>query len=185
MQVLDKLRNRIQEWDEKELKTYLIVTLSAISLVLVLFVAFYLKRVSTLKKQIHYVNEKREEVKTILDKYEVVDQQEKKIDALLEEKGNFKIREIDDVFKKLNLIPQTSATSQTEKDATYREASLKASFSGITMKQLCDLLEELEKNKLVYTKDLEITRAKQPQKIDVVLTLATLQKKSQQTETTE
>jgi hypothetical protein len=186
MEILEKIRTFIQELDEKEFRTYLIATLSAIFIVLIFFVAFYLKRISTLKKQITYVNEKREEVKTILDKTEVVDQEQQKIDTLLGEKTDFKIQGyFDDTLKKLNLTYQSIAGSKGDKDATYREVVLKASFDDLTMKKLCDLLEELEKNRLVYTKELEITKSKKTKAIDVALTIATLQKKSQTTEVAE
>jgi len=187
MEFLDKIRTFIQELDEKEFRTYLIAVLSGIFIVLIFFVAFYLKRVSTLKKQISYVNEKREEVKNILEKNEVVDQQKQKVDTLLENK-DFKIRQyFEDVVKKLSLEKPLIATSQIDKDATYREVILKATLDDLNMKQVCDLLEEIEKKKsLVYTKELEITRSKKrPRAIDVALTIATLQKKSQQSELAE
>ncbi len=188
MEILDKIRTFIQELDEKEFRTYLIATLSAIFLILILFVAFYLKRVSTLKKQISYVNEKREEVRTILEKNEIVDQQKQKVDALLEENKDFIIRQyFENVLKNLSLTPQLINVSQVDKDTTYREVILKATFDDLNMKQVCDLLEEIEKKKsLVYTKELEITRSKRrPRAIDVALTIATLQKKSPQSELAE
>lgn len=180
MEILKKTRTFIQELDEKELATYLIAALTAIFLVVSLTIIFYFRRVTNLRKQIVYVNEKREEIKTILNKYEKVEQQQKAVDQLLEENKNFKIRGyFEDLLATLNLKDKKTSdleATKTEQDNRYIEITLKASLGAMNMKQTCELLDKLEQNKIIYTKELEIAKSKKrPKTVDVMITIATLQ----------
>jgi beta-lactamase regulating signal transducer with metallopeptidase domain len=70
------------------------------------------------------------------------------------------------------------SSSQIDHD-TYRESILKVELSDMNMKQLCELLDELNKNKRINTKELEITKSKTAKRsINVALTIATLEPRS-------
>jgi ribosomal protein S17E len=63
---------------------------------------------------------------------------------------------------------------------------LNAKFDTMNMRQLCELLDAVEQNKRIYTKELEIIKSKKvPNTIDVNLTIATLQAKPETTEVAE
>jgi len=117
-----------------------------------------------------------------------VEQQRAKINKLLTENENFKIGGFfEDLLTRLQLTNNKESTRplSAEKDNEYRESSLEARLVNITMQQLCTLLNEMNSNKLVYTKEIDITKSKRvPRTIDVTLTIATLQRISE-TEATE
>ena len=51
-------------------------------------------------------------------------------------------------------------------------------ISGITMKQLTEFLNEIDENKRVFTKELDITKSKKiPRAIDVEIKIATMMPK--------
>ena len=68
--------------------------------------------------------------------------------------------------------------SSRAREGRYQERILLARFAGMTMKELTELLQEIEFNKRVFTKELDITVAKKvPGTIDVGLTIAALEPK--------
>ncbi len=81
-------------------------------------------------------------------------------------------------------LPQPTLTrvTKTTRGENYEERSLEIKFTDITMKELAQLLQDIEQKKRIYSKSLEINVSKkQPHTIDVNLTIATLHKKIAQT----
>ena len=117
-------------------------------------------------------------MKRILTRAASVQQQRKEVDAILEEDKDFKIGGyFKDVLTKLVLTSKKAveSPSQIDREGKYRESILNVKFTDMDMKQLSELLNEIEKNKRIFTKELEVTTSrKTPQKIDVNLTIATL-----------
>ena len=178
---LDPIKTFINNLDEKQFYLYLGGLLGTIFLIIVLIISLFYRNVGYYKKQFHLVNEQRQEIQTLLQKNFRVDQQQTKINQLLDENKNFKIG---DPFEKL--LPQlqlsekrvSSHTFTLEVSPGYIENDLEARFVDMTMQQLCRLLNELRSYKLVYPKNLEITKSKRtPRTIDVTLVIATLQHK--------
>jgi hypothetical protein len=185
---LDPIKTFINNLDEKQFYLYLGGLLGVVFLSVLLIVMLFYKKVNYYKKQIALVNEQRQEIQALLQKNFRVEQQQAKIKQLLAENENFKIGGFfDDLLKKLQLTNKklTSRVFPLEASNEYREIALEANFADMTMQQLCVLLNEMRANKLVYPKDLTITKSKTPRTIDVTLVIATLQPKSESTETAE
>lgn len=185
---LDSLKTFINNLDEKQFYLYLGGFIGAVLLGIILGITLFYRDVSSYKKQIAKLNEQREEIKTILQKNYRVEQQRTKINQLLAEK-NFKIGGVfEELLARLQLTnnKESTRTLSTEKDNEYRESSLEARLVNITMQQLCTLLNEMHTNKLIYTKEVDITKSKRvPRTIDVTLTIATLERISETPEATE
>lgn len=185
---LDPIKTFINTLDEKQFYLYLGGLLGAIFLSIVLIISLFYRNVSYYKKQIALVNEQRQEIQTLLQKNFRVDQQQAKVNQLLAENENFKIGGFfDELLAKLQLANKkvSSRVFPLEVNPEYRELVLEARFAGMTMQQLCVLLNDMRANKLVYPKDLEITKSKTPRTIDVTLVIATLQHKTESTEAAE
>lgn len=127
------------------------------------------------------INELREEVRSILDKGQLVKKEQREIDALIAKEENFKIvGYFEDLLTKqgLNNKKASIEASSPVREGKYQESILVARFTSMTMKELTELLQELEKNRRVFTKELDITLSlKTPNTIDITLTIATLEPK--------
>ncbi len=150
-------------------------------------VYYYYSTIKYWKKQTNEINAMRDEVKVILDKDELVQKQREEVNALLSEMPDFKIGEyFNDLIAKLgltqNVVTSPSITYADRGDKEYREVLLTTQFDMMNMKQLTELLNEIEQNKRIYTKELEIIKSKKtPNTIEVNLTIATLQRKPETT----
>ena len=91
MNALDQVREYIQQLDTQQFKRYLIALFAAIFLFSSFIVYRYYRSVSTLKKKIEYINNKRKEVKELLERFEIVKQQQEDVDALLAKEKEFNI----------------------------------------------------------------------------------------------
>ena len=149
----------------------------------------YYSSVSTLKKKIVYINNKRREVKELLERYEIVKQQQEEVDVLLAKDKDFKIGGyFNTVMKQVGVEKNKTRepeTSSEELDNEYTEIKLYASFSNINTQKLTELLDTLEQNERIYTKELEIYKPNQGPTINVNLLIATLEPKIETEEATE
>jgi len=182
MEFINKLRLTIEGMGKRDFYKYLFIILGVIVLLAGFVVFRYYRKINDLNDQIAFVNATREEeVRTILRRMDDVEQQRKKVNDVLDKDKKFKIA---GYFKQL-IEQQGLSTNKTKETSTtvtlpngYQEVSLSTGFIGLTMKQLTELLDALEKNERVYAKNLEITKSKRmPKKIDVNVTIATLEPK--------
>jgi len=182
MELIDKIYTYISDLDEKRFYQYLIGFLCAVSLLMLLIMFQYYRSVSSLKSEIAQINDARKQARTILDKGQIVKKEQREIDAIIAKDENFKIGQyFEDLLAKQGLsnkVLKDSEVTSPEREGKYSESVLTAKFSGMTMKELTELLQELELNRRVFTKVLEITASqKPPNSIDVTLTIATLEPK--------
>ena len=178
MELLDRIRGYIAALEEREIYRYGAIFLGIIVLLLGLLIIYHYRRVSTLRTQIKRINRLREEdVQEILSKADYVQRQLKDIDTLLAEDKNFKIvGYFKEVLEKLNLAGKKviETTSLIERPDQYRESILDVSFDDMDMKQLTELLRELEENRRIFIKKLDILRSKKtPNKLEVSMTIGT------------
>ena len=181
MEIIEKIYTYISDLDEKRFYQYVIGFLCAVGLFMLLIMFQYYRSVSSLKSQIAQINDSREQARTILDKGLIVKKEQQEIDAIIAKDENFKIAGyFEDLLAKLGLSNKKDSLEVTspEREGKYRESVLTAKFSGMTMKELTELLQELELNRRVFTKELEIADSqKTANSIDVTLTIATLEPK--------
>ncbi len=184
MAALEKIKTFFEGLDEKTFYKYLAIYLGIVFVLVGLMIFRYYQNINYLDQRINTVNELREDARQVLEKSVRVEQQHKEVNRILEEDPDFKIKGyFDNLIDKLNL-PQPTLTrvTKTSRDENYEESSLEIKFTDITMKELAQLLQDIEQNKRIYSKALEINVSKkQPHTIDVNLTIATLHKKIAQT----
>ena len=184
MTFFDNLQARISRLDKKTWYQYLAITAAVFFLIVGLILFFYYSSVSRWQQKIEEINEMRQEAKSVLNKAVRVQKDRAQVMALLEEDPNFKIREyMQGLFERVgislqdNISLQTSVSTTTTQDG-YREDLATYQLVGITMRQLTELLNEIEENKRVYIKDLEISKSKKvPHTIDVDIKVATMMPK--------
>jgi len=183
MEFLDKIRDRIQGLEEKELRKYLIVFLACLLLIISFMVFRYFYKISALESRIEDINELRvDEVRRLLSRAEDVKKRKEEVNKLIEEEDDFKIIEyFEGLLKKLRLSAVEVVPSRKMLEGDYIESELVTRIDGVSMRQLCELLQELDKKKRIYTKKLEIKKSsKIPKTIDVTITIATLLPKTEE-----
>lgn len=181
MNIITQISLWLQSLDPKELYRYFIGIILALIIIIGGLMYRHISKVSALRNSIAYSNQLRKESKKILEQHEIVKQQQQEVDTILAQDKNFKILEYFTLLlKELNLSVYSSKepiVSQEDLNNGYIELRLDASFTKINMKQLCELLDKIERNERIYTKALNITKTHQAAAIDVAITIATLQKK--------
>lgn len=180
--------NTVQEWlaslDTKAFYRYVAGLIGAMILLIIVIIYFYYSSCNYYKNQIRRINNQRQEVQALLEKAALVEQQKQEVYTIIEQDPSFKIvGYFDKVLAQLNLTNKKDLTkdgTQERPNEQYNEKILSARFTEMTMKELVELLHELEQNKRIYIKDLEIERSKKNnRRIDARLSIATFETRSE------
>lgn len=154
----------------------ILVTISVLALVILYIRSSYVDKALN---RLSDINEQREQIKRIITNAEKIKKQRAQVNAMLAKDESFKISSyLLTVLQKLHLSEKTTigGHSQVDRENGYRESMRKIELVGMNMKELSELLNELEQNERIYIKELEIVRSSRtPQTIDVMLSVATLE----------
>lgn len=181
----DTFQTYLLALDKKTWYRYLMVIAAVFFLIVGIILFFYYSKTARWQTHIIEINEQRQEAKNLLNKAIQVQKDRAQVTALLEEEPNFKIKEyMQEVFERvgISIIDNVSSDRITIASGNtvgnYREDTIKYQLTGITMRQLTHLLEEIEKNKRVFTKELDIIKSKKvPRTIDVDIRISTMMPK--------
>jgi len=176
----------IEKWvsgkSKKELQRYLLIYLASIVMLAAILIYWQHSQILALKKKILYTNTQRNEACEILTQDEEVKQQKNIVDKTLKERKQFKLQHyFEHTINKLGLLNNLKKhdpfVSNLEhlRSQGYSEVRVEASLVNLNTKQLVELLDEIERNTIIYIKYLEITKSGKAPVIDVLLTIATLQ----------
>ncbi len=177
MQLLDTIKHHILQLDEKTFFAYIGGFILGLLLVLGGLFYYYSQASEELVTEIQELNTERTKMRKLFETYAQVRKQEVTVDKLLKENENFRIY---DQFTKIleKVIPNGSAIREkptSELKGKYLEWTLTTNISMVDMKQICELLQAIEENPRLYTKELDITRsATAANKLDVRLAIGTL-----------
>lgn len=187
MVIIEKIKDFINNTEEKTFYVYLAAMLGVVIVLSSILVYSYYSSINFWQRRIRAVNELRDDVRGVLSKDETVAWQRASVNTMLQETPDFKIDGyLTEILQKFalegNKLTSGPVAYVDHGDPEYREALLPVKFDMMNMKQLCELLNEIEQNKRVYTKDLEIIKSKKvPNTIEVSLTIGTLQRKPETT----
>ena len=185
MMLLEPIKVFINKTDSKTFFYYIIGYLAGCTLLFALFIFYYYSSIGTLQKKIKNINGAREEALMILEKAALVQQQRLMVEETLAKDTDFKIGGyFKNLLVKLNLKDKEVAeeTSTTDLEENYRKSELNAKFEDMTMKELTELLQEIEQNSRIATNRIEITKSKKkPKTIEVNLSISTLLPKIENT----
>lgn len=178
MNILTSTTRFFQEAEKKELYRYFILFMAGFLLCMGLFFYWYLGKLDSLRTTLQNTNKARLEARKILQQHALVMQQQNEVNAILEKDNDFLILDyFNTLLASLHLEVYNSKPAHvTEENLNngYIEEKLDAGFTNMNMQQLCQLLDKIERNERIYTKELNITKALKSPTIDVTLTIATL-----------
>lgn len=181
MTFFETLETRIAQLDKKTWYFYLGITGGVLFALIGGILFFYYSSASKWQQRITTINESRLETKRLLDKAERVQKERAEVTKLLEEDPNFNIKAyLQEVLERIGIAGNMSAEIPvlTSGDDNYQVDVATYQLLSITMKQLTEFLNELESNKRVFTKELDISKSKKiPRTIDVSVTIATMMPK--------
>lgn len=179
MDLLNRVRTFIKNLDDRELIKYFagfgLFILALIGLILYLNYS----RTRTYTTKLKQINTERQRTKMILTDYKLVNLQKQKIEEILSSNNNFFIaQEYQNILKNVGLARYQSE-EPTKSDGHIIsgkiERILSSHLDAITMKQLTELLTRIAENERLYPKELTIKKVPNSQKIDIDLTIATLE----------
>lgn len=184
MSVIANLYGYLAQLDEQQFKKYCLIAAGVTIGLLGLYLYSYYSSLNNLKSTIGQLNKKRIETRELLERFELVKKQRKTVDQLLERDKNFKILDFyENILQSLQVMnaqlqePQTA--SQDVLDG-YTERTLYAQLVNLNMKKVTDILQAIEQNDRVYTKEIEIDRSTtKPQAVNLKITIGTLDKKEE------
>jgi len=178
VELFNKIREYIAGLEEKQLYRYIALLLGIVILLMGSLMFYHYRSIASLRSRIKNINRMRQDdVQEILSKADYIQKQKQEIDTLLAEDKNFKIAGyFKEVIDKLGLADKKviETPSSVERPDEYRESILDISFDDMDMKQVTELLKELEENRRIFVKKLEIARSKKtPKKLEVSMTIGT------------
>ena len=181
MTFLDNFIVYIQNLNKKDFEKYLISFLLSILILLGSTIYYIYNKNYNLILEIKKLKELVIKTTNIIKDNVKIEQKEKQQQQLLEQNKDFSIKTYFEQFcKEKNVIPELNwgdtITREIEGSDKFDEVLLTATFKNQTTQIVLKILDSLEKNKLVYTKELTITNENN-KKITFEITIATIKYK--------
>jgi len=188
-QIIQYIINFFWKLDNKTFNRLLMGAIATVILIFGILIYTQSKAIRRFKREMVSVNNDRMRTKEILEKNELLKKQQKRAEEILAQDKKFKLKEyIEDLVTQSKLMQNLKADPVTINELEhlrsqgYEEVRMEAELINLNMKQLVDLLHELEQNNRIDIKRLEITKSKKQPTIDVQLTISTLQQKAEASE---
>jgi hypothetical protein len=178
------LTDRIREWvkglEDRDIYKYIAIALGIVTLLIGLLMYIYYGKVSKYTRQLQEIIMERKQAQQILSDYKAVAQQHAKIEQILTQDKNFLItKKYSEILKALGLTSHQQEEPKRTPGATVSgrtESNINSHLSGITMKQVTDLLSAIADVPQLYPKELIIRKpTPNAQTVDVDLTITTLE----------
>lgn len=183
MMVGAALKNFLRDLDSRAFNRFCALFFAVVVGLICLVFFYYYHAASDFERKMRRVNQQREEARAILQEHALVQKQRVEVDAILAKDRNFTIAQYFlSIVAELGLTKDMSkepSTTQSDLNNGYSETQLNAAFKEMDMKQITELLYKIEQNDRVYTKNIMILKPPKATKLDVTLTIATLQPKTE------
>lgn len=184
MKIIHQLTDRIFGLTKKEITiitsigTGIVITACAI----ILFI--YISQKNSLLLELKKTYALRNNANKLIQRQKEITEQKDIVDAILNKNPNFKLAQFFDSLAeglRLNqyIENKTPAVETRLENQDYSEVTLERRINNINTKQAAELIEKIEENERVYIKKLEIIKSNKIPAVDVELTIATLQPKSE------
>ena len=181
MKFLEPIRDFIESKNQQEFFRYLLVSLGVLCALAAAILWWRHYRLSSAEEMLQDINSQREQVKQVLSKNKYLQKEEKELNELMAKSPDFTIlgymEHLLNEFRLKSSTPLAENISAGAGTDTYAEIISHIEIVDTDMQTLAKLFQEIEKEKRVSIKSIEITRAK-PTTVNVRLEIATLRKKT-------
>ncbi len=184
---LESIKDYIQGLNQKEMMRIVIAYIVAFVLLVGFLVYSHFNAIVSAQQKTKLLNKARKDIQLILTEYDHIKSKKSEVDALLAKDKNFYIQKYcQDTLNDVKLTNQSPLTLVTTTWPNgYIEESVQINVSQITMKQMCEFLQALQTNQLVFVKNLEILKGTVAKKINVNMLVATLKPVVEKTNSTK
>ena len=175
MKIINKLENFIRPLSKKDFQRYFIIFIATMSL-LILGIHYYIYNISSgYIKKLEIINKQARLTSKLVAQYEQLQEEEKTIKKLLEKNKDFNMSTFfENITNKHGITPEPHwkpESESIESSEEFEEIVLNTTFKNLTTQKLVTFLSDIYEEKMVYFKDLTIT--KEEAGIDCNITLAT------------
>lgn len=188
MVTLESIKDYIQGLNQKEI----VRILAAYFILFLLGIGFLLYRhshaLATVEQKMKILNKARKEIQQILTEYDHIKNKKIEVDALLGKDKDFYIQKYcQDTLNEANITTTAPLALVIQPWPNgYVEESVQINASQISMERLCNFLQALQKNNLVFVKNLDIVKVNVgDKKINITMIVATLKPVVEKTSSTK
>jgi len=178
MEALKKFAAYIQNLDTKQSQKFILITLSAVTICVCGLTYFIQEKKDELITKITQLNKLAEKAARIIVDNKKMTEKEFHLKDILDKNKDFTIKGFFEQFTRdLGITAESGWETRSETiNEKFDEVTLPAVFKGQTSESLVKFLETLDKNEMVYLKELSIKKEAQG-KITFDVVLATKQYK--------
>lgn len=183
MKFLSILQDKLASFEKKEIVRFGFLYLAGCAFLIIGIIGYHIYSQQEMKSKTTLLNKSRSAIQSIFTQYQVVKQQQNKVDEALKQNKNFNIiRFFQDMIQKKNLTSQTTTKSSQQKLPNgYIEESLQVTVNQIDTKTMCELLLDIQQEPIVYIVSIDVTKQNFAKKINLSMTIATLRAEEQGT----
>jgi hypothetical protein len=189
--IIAKVVDFFWELDNTQSKKFLLGTSFGIFALFVLLLYAQFNAITRLRNEMSMINNNRMRINDMLQKNAILKKHKEHVEEIIALDKTFKLKEyIEKLVEKLDLNKQFKRADPSTKDIEnlkeqgYSEIYMEAEFINMNMKQLTNLLNELESKDRIDLKRVDIIKAPKKNTIDVQLIITTLQHKIESPEET-
>ncbi len=176
MNIIDNIANHIQRLNKKEFDKLLLIILLATGITSLGAIYYIYNTSSSLVEKVKGITKLANKTTLILNENKKMDYEQNRLTRILELNKNFSIKTFFEQFSQQQMmIPDPNWDTRTipvEGNDKFDEIILTASFKNQTTLNLTRMLENLDKNEMVYIKELIINHEPN-KKISFKITIAT------------
>lgn len=176
MNIINDIANYIQKLNKKEFEKLLLIILLAVTVTCLGSIYFIYNKSSLLVENIKLTTKLANKTTSILNENKKMDFEQKRLTQILETNKNFNIKTFFEQFTQQQAIPPEPAWDTmvvpVEGNEKFDEIILTANFKNQITANLTRMLDALDKNEMVYIKELIINH-EEHQKISFKITIAT------------
>ena len=180
---VESIKDYLHGLNQREMLRAMAMYLICFSLIIGYLLFRHVNLFNEIEQRTKVLNKARQDIQSILTEYDQVKSKKKEVDQILTTDKNFYlVKYYQDTIQASSIVNKTSSNLSTQAGpAGYDEESLQINFTQITMKQLCEFLQNIQANNRVVVKNLDITKGPVPKKINAGLTIATLKPSAEKT----
>jgi hypothetical protein len=182
MELLESLRTRLENADDKELYTYFGIVGGVLFLLFGLLMYNYYSRVSWYSNELKKINTQRSLTRQILRDAKLVKAQQQQVEEILAQDKDFRIVEAyQTIIRSGNFasrLVDQSAPTTGESISGKTEVQVTSKLKNMSMKEVTDLLAMIAAVPQLYTKEISIQKPHGKATVDLDITVATLESSS-------
>ncbi len=186
MEFFTKIIQWVQQVPAKEMRRYMYVLIAGTSISMMVIIFIVYEQSNHLVAQLKKINDIAKSAGPLFRNYEKIQQEEVRIQGMLEKNQNEDMRSFIELFcKNQRITPQPDLSPVSiDINEKFEEIAVQVTLMGQSTQKLVEILdalkkEALTKEKILYTKNIHIKKDPNGNTINIDLTIATIRMKKE------